>query len=339
DKPVTVAEGVTFNVPASSAVSVGSGAEFTVTGTVAVASGGNFTVESNGTANVSGQLTVGSGNTPSNNVNSYNANYQAAVSGNGILAQEGETDEGTLTVSSGGTLKVTGKVTVNGGGSLDVAGTINIEGNVEVAGTIVLQNESSGSLTGTLTITSTGTSKDLKSGGGSITGDGGSVVHAGAKVYIGGSTDATALVIGPAADGNAILQLAQDTTFSTVSAGYELDGNATLKKNFGISEGQILTVKSGGKLTVNVPNGDTYPGLWVIGSNTKIVGEADAVIDIKSETGGLIYLSSGAVSNFYDSSSELITSGSNINIPKGTYNWSATAGGQNKPGWKAEASG
>jgi hypothetical protein len=247
-----------------------------------------------------------------------------------------------LTVSATKKLDVAGQLYVAGAmdaaGQLDVEGTLNIEGKVEVAGEIVLQDGSSGSLTGTLTITSTGTSKDLKSGGGSLIASdgGGSVVQAGAKVY-NMSGQELVLLIGGASDTAALL-LIESGTFSTVSTGYELAGNATFTKKFGINNGQILTVKSGGKLTVNVPNGDNWPGLWVLDSGTKIVGETDAVIDIKSETGGLIYLSSGAVSNFYNSSSQQITSNGNINIPKGTYNWDAALG-SNAGGWKAQAGG
>jgi hypothetical protein len=83
--------------------------------------------------------------------------------------------------------------------------------------------------------------------------------------------------------------------------------------------------------------------MWLQGSGTKIVGEASAVIEIKSTAGpkgGLIYLTSGGpTSNFYNSEGQLITSGANIDIPRGTYNWDANAGGTGVAGWKAEASG
>jgi hypothetical protein len=79
--------------------------------------------------------------------------------------------------------------------------------------------------------------------------------------------------------------------------------------------------------------------MWLQGSGTKIVGEASAVIEIKSTagpTGGLIYLTSGGpTSNYYNSEGTLITAASgNIDIPRGTYNWVATLG-SGAGGWQA----
>jgi hypothetical protein len=333
----------TVAVESNGSFSVGNNGTANVEGTVAVESGGNFTVEENGMAAVSGQLTVGSGNTLSNNVNSYNANYQAAAGGNGISALEAEIGDGKLAVKSGGTLEVsTGKITVNSGGILDVAGIINVGGKVEVAGTIVYQDGSSGNLTGTITVTSTGTSKDLKAGGGSIiASDGGeSVVQAGAKVY-NMSGGALVLLIGPTTD--AILQLAPGATFGP---GYKLEGNATLNETFGIDENKIFTIKNG-KLTVQIKKivapGSQSSGLWVIGPNAKIVGEGNAAVEVQAPsdgvTSGLLYFSAGGVSNFYNSDGSQITAQNpHIAIGVGIYDWNPELGG-NAGGWKAQAGG
>jgi hypothetical protein len=107
---------------------------------------------------------------------------------------------------------------------------------------------------------------------------------------------------------------------------YILDGNGTLASNFLLYSfrHQKLTVKQGSTLT--------------IASGANLIGQADSSPPANTTqvvNNGTITFMGTDNSNFYPSS------GTTAENPAAntTYKWSATAGGQNKPGWKAEASG
>jgi hypothetical protein len=279
------------------------------------------------------------------------------------------TDEYTLTVGDGKTLTVAGAVNVDEDGEIEVAsgGTLDVAaaGTLDVAGVLSLADGADGDLKGTINVTSPGTAKDLKSGGGALWKDENStgkyVFNAGAKVYVGGE-DADDLLIGGSGDPETTtwIQLASGT-FSNTQTGYTLAGNATLRTSFGLNGAQTLTIKTGGKLTVEIKSNVSNPGvayayLAAYPDGSGIVGEGTAAIEVKAPgsgiTGGTIYFigdgsdGSGTTANFYNSSGAKLTTsaidstdGATM-VPVGVYNWDAdadttTAG--NQPGWKAEA--
>jgi hypothetical protein len=266
-----------------------------------------------------------------------------------------ETGTYALTVGEGGTLSVAG--------TISVAGTLNVDadGEIEVSGELSVEDGATGDLKGTINVAGTGVSKDLKAGGGSLWKDAGStgeyVFAAGAKAYVGGS-DADDLLIGGSGDPDATtwIKLASGS-FSNSQTDYVLDGEATLLTSFWLEGPQTLIIKDNGKLTVemksNVSNGNTNVYFVVVADGSKIVGEGDAAIEVKTQaeglTGGKIQFlgdgndGSGTGANFYNSTGTKLTTGTYNNdgvsggtlVPVGTYNWDAAAGGENVPGWKA----
>jgi hypothetical protein len=245
-------------------------------------------------------------------------------------------------------------------GTLSVAGTIDIAagGNVEVqsGGTFTTADGASGDLKGAITVKAGGTSKDLKSGGGTLWKDaystGEYVFEAGAKGYVGGE-NAGDLMIGSSSDptNSTWIQLASGT-FSNSQTDYILDGEATMRTTFWINADQTVTIKTGGKLTYEpawVP--EDRHGYLVVVPGGSIVGEGSAAIEVKtalnSVTGNNIYFlgdsgdGSGTNANFYDNTETKLStsdpdgvSGATM-VPVGVYDWDASLDGGNG-GWKAQ---
>jgi hypothetical protein len=267
----------------------------------------------------------------------------------------------TLEVASGGTFTLKNTLTVSG--TVSVAGTLDVTSNgainVESGGTLTLtEANTNGNLKGTITVKDGGISKDLQPGGASlfndINDDGSYVFAAGAKGYIGGEAPANLRIGGPNDNDTAAVLKLTTGTLEVSATGYELDGDATVCGYFGLSGGAIFTVKAGKKLTVDIKwEGSGYPGndlpygAYVL-SQSKIVGEAGSVIEIRASTlngiaGGLIYVDNAAGDNFYNSSGTQLThdhtaTNTYTAVPAGTYTWDATLGsGEPKPGgWKEE---
>ncbi|MDR2795815.1 MAG: hypothetical protein LBB47_03785, partial [Spirochaetaceae bacterium] len=128
------------------------------------------------------------------------------------------------------------------------------------------------------------------------------------------------------------------------AAGYVLDGEATVKKNFGIT--LPLLIKENGVFTVNIPgvidtstSPETWPALWIITDPgqtpaVSITGENGSSIVVTAQTVanyfGKIILQTvnGTVNNYYDNSGTLLPvtnspANPQVQIDYGTYNWTA----------------
>ena len=280
---------------------------------------------------------------------------KATVSGTTVTLTADYTVTGaaTLAVPAGVKLVVADETT------FEVEGTLNNSGEIEVAsgGDYVFGADADGTNSGTITIKSGGQTHAL---GGSLGGDGHTVVETGGKAWTG-----DALVIGAAGDtwtvsGNTIhpaLVLEAASSLALNNAGYTLTGAGTVNGIPGAGTGftflvgdpgRKLTVKAGGALTVPGTNSESDKHILVVNignGNPGIVGEpaaggkAAAKIVLASYGYIDIYASGGAYSgdtssvghNFYDSESTKLTSNSLYGT---TYNWDGTLG-NNAGGWKA----
>jgi hypothetical protein len=256
----------------------------------------------------------------------------------------------TLTIPNGTTLTIasSGKLTV-------AAGTLPL-GKVTIAsgGTLVYAAAATvGELNGELEVASGGTFIDKRSGGGSLWGNSASGTitwNAGAKGYVGGDTATDLRIGGPNDSDTTTLIKLTSGTLKNKKDGYELEGNATVRGNYGINNmtftikekaAEVSTPAVPSTLTVQLmwkghDASSTYTGpygVWLLGTS-KIVGSGDAVIEIKAPTSGitdgLIHIDSTATNNFYDNSALPVIIATPI--PADTYTWVATLNGG---GWKA----
>jgi hypothetical protein len=280
------------------------------------------------------------------------------ISGTVTVPAEVTLDTGTykLTLNNNATLSVDGALSVRK--EFEMAGILSVgtsgEINVGSGGTIVFAETRTGGgkLEGTINIMDGGISKDLGSnanGGLWTVETGKTVFHAGAKGYSNGEA-AGDLLIGtstdPAITTYITLTSGSFTSRTGAVGGYILDGNATLNRTFGIADGQMLTIKENGKLTVYIQAHDMEEadGLWVLDSSGKIVGENGASIEVMPPNPpallGFIFISRGALSNFYDSNGTKIETGNpHIAIGVGTYNWATNLGaGTDEEGWQYSSS-
>jgi hypothetical protein len=271
----------------------------------------------------------------------------------------------TVTIAEGSTLAVPVNVTlvIPSTKTLSVAGTLTVAGTIDVedGGKLSLAaDNSNGDLTGTIHVKSGGVSEDLKTAGASLwgaTSTGKYVFDAGAKAYTSGTTDAHR-VIGGASD-SALLNLLTGSLSNSKTA-YEVDGTAkidtpqseeTNSKHFWVPGDMTLTLKAGSVVTLKGyvhPANASVLGIVVGDSKPGVFGEAASgakaaaqiVLDqfgyIDFYTGaGPDYAENSTVSsighNFYDSDGDKIATNSQTGK---TYEWSETAGGAGKPGWK-----
>jgi hypothetical protein len=266
-------------------------------------------------------------------------------------------DEETYELGEEVTLKIADeKVLTIGEGT-----TLTVEGDITVEGTLIHAASSTAELNGTITVEVTGIYKDLNPGGGTVWGgdsaEGTITWTAGAKGYVGGEA-ATNLRIGASTDPEAttLVQLATGTLKNT-KTGYELDGTATVRGNFGLTAGEFKITS--GTLTVDIkwqgagrPSPFTVDGVYLLGQS-KITGAGSASIVVTTPTddngieGGLIYIDNAPGKIFYDSDGTKLTDSANVlggtdgtttdtTVPEGTYEWDDTLG-SGEGGWKAEA--
>jgi hypothetical protein len=271
----------------------------------------------------------------------------------------------TATVGSGVTLDVAANKT------LTVNGAIDNSGNIEVSGTYIVPaptgDISRGSNNGTVTVKSGGTLESYAN----LDGTGTNTVEAGGKVafkktgaegsttpkYIAGSSgDSPELfVLNAGTDGGPT-----GGTFTFGNGFYILGGSVSVNAtwvqvnegliitkdvSFSLAENAVLTIPNGKMLTLkNSTDGDTTAHWFLGASGAKVV-----VAGTAANAGALWFdnrSSGGAdIRNFYGSdgtTSAATTQTDTTNIyavTAGTYVWSDTAGGTDKPGWKAEAVG
>jgi hypothetical protein len=144
------------------------------------------------------------------------------------------------------------------------------------------------------------------------------------------------------------------------NAGYTLTGAGTVNGIPGSGGGfaflvggsdRKLTVKAGGVLTVPGTNSGADKRILVVtvaGENPGIVGEPAAdgknaaqialaaygCIDIYASGSGYSGSTGSIGHNFYDNGGSKVKSNS---LRNKNYTWNATAGGDGKPGWKADS--
>jgi hypothetical protein len=259
--------------------------------------------------------------------------------------------ETTLTVASG-------TLTIDNSAKLTVAADAKIE--VANSATLVSANGSTGELNGDLEVQSGGVYKDLNPGGGTLWGgdsaEGTITWNAGAKGYVGGDA-AENLRIGASTDPDTstLVQLATGTLKNT-KTGYELEGTATVRGNFGLTGSDVFHIANG-TLTVDLkwqgagrPGELTVDGVYIFGQSS-ITGAGSASIEVKtpsgdgsSLTGGLIYIDNDPGKNFYNNDETKLGGTDNVfgeasdtTVPAGTYVWTADAGGSGNAGWKKQA--
>ena len=246
----------------------------------------------------------------------------------------------TLVVPSGKTFKVTGALNVAEGAEV----TVESGGVFFLDGTGLGEGETNGALGGTITIKPGAKTYSTGTFGGS----GWTVIEAGGLAYAEQSPDDNA----PATIGGADATLNLTSgSFALNTSGYILNGNATITKHFGMTNGISLLIKTGGKLTIDIDAtiNDTYwPGFWILNANTKITGETGSVIEVVEQKGenkfGKIVFditdNDAPTVNFYGSDGGIVTTDGSKHaaVPYGTYNWDTTLGeSNNASGWKAEA--
>jgi hypothetical protein len=265
---------------------------------------------------------------------------KATVSGATVTLTEDVTLTGDIAVAAGVTLDVADKtLTVPAAMKLDVAG------EVEVAGQLIIEDggkNASGTLSGTITVKNGGVFESkgdnpFKDGANGLT-----LVESGGKAYWKGHK----LIVGSASD-NAIFVLDDGGSFSFNNTSFVVAGKVAFKgeANFngegypGMyvgSDSQLITLARGAEFTVDAflsVASNQENGFTLVGASSG----AGAAPKIIVGSGGNVYFgdSHTADSNFYPSN----TNDAQAFTPAGTiYNWSAEAGGQNKPGWKAASS-
>ena len=235
------------------------------------------------------------------NVTEVTAGEVIAVADTGIAVGT------TIQIAKDAKLSIAEEVTYTVGGTLDVAA----DAEVEVAGTFVTAAGSNGDLKGTITVTATGVSYDLNPGGGSLWKDDGSTgqyqFNAGSKAYVQLSgTDDPVLIIGDD-DDEAYIKLTGEATFTNSQNAYELKGEATIAKAYGIAS---KTVTIDGTLTV--ADNLTLTGTTLTGadsSSAKIVLNAGKTI-------------TGA--NNFDTEASGVGPDTPVNTGARTYAWSGT---------------
>ena len=238
----------------------------------------------------------------------------------------------TLVVPANKEVTVSSNVTVNvgTGSAVEVSGTYNLGSNV------------TGENNGTVTVKPGG---EIKNGTGvNIGGSGTNVVEVGGKVYFNGSLTP---YIGDN-ESSATYQLDEGATFAFNNSGYVISGEVTLNipgatsdenKSTWVGDGLSLHIEDGGTLTIaqynhlDIASDDSGP-VVTGGTNAQIVA-----------TGYIIFFENGKdwsadISdvpnvNFYTSEGTKETN--NNGITGKTYKWDAAAGGEGKPGWKAQA--
>jgi hypothetical protein len=265
----------------------------------------------------------------------------------------------TLVIDERATFTISDGVTSEISGTLNVAETGKIV--VEDGGTFTVATDGSGNLDGTITVKSGGTSYDKNPDGGSLwatdsSGDnisrGKYVFEAGAKAYVGGDNTIQANYrIGPDSNTTTALPIIAltDGTFTNSRTVYTLDGEATVRGNYSLTDHTIFKVAESTTLTVELKwdgiSGSGPKGAYIL-NWAKFEGAADSKIVVKtpaaeSITGGLIYITNdtddgkGVGKNFYDNAGTLISNTGNYTVvPTGSYLWDASLDG-GEGGWKA----
>jgi hypothetical protein len=201
----------------------------------------------------------------------------------------------TITVNSGGYLKIVGdltlkgsgnKIIINNGGTLEVTGTLTIEN-----GGVTLDVENGGNLkVGTMQINA-GSTLTVKSGGSSTIGTLNVGNHSTAKFDNKGTTHVTGnmTVEGPATntgsldvDTDLIVSSSGSASFSTTGGTVNVDGNASSANTFKVGPGAYVYIK--GNFTTTSNEGLT------VGTDVAPTPYADMVIN-----GNLLSASSGDV--------------------------------------------
>jgi hypothetical protein len=279
----------------------------------------------------------------------------AELAASGDFAGKAVVSDTTVTLTADVTL--TEDVAVAAGVTLDAAGKtltvpaetkLDVAGQVDVSGKLIIKDggkNASGMFNGTITVKSGGV---FESEGDNPFNDGANgltVVESGGKAYWKGHK----LIVGSAND-DAIFVLDDGGSFSFNNTSFVVAGKVTFKGEADFeggsggasgmyvgSDSQIITVEYGAELTVDA--------LMVVASNQKngftVVGPssgAGTAPKIIIGSWGNVYFGSShtADSNFYPNNGTDAQASTPANT---TYNWSAAAGGENKPGWKAAASG
>jgi hypothetical protein len=265
--------------------------------------------------------------------------------GNGKLDAAGSGTTIT-TVTIGGDLTLdSGTLTVGSGGALNVPedGSLTVDG-----AELVITSGAGGELKGTIIIESGASLKDEKPGGGSSWADsdstGSYVIQGGAKAYSSGSSTPT---IGVAGDSNVTLALDTNAVLTMTKDGYELNGNATLKEVFGISEGMTLHITSGSVLTYSPSGNDLYTkGTLVVSGTLQLDGEITVdgsnparillAADSAASVDPTINIGTNGTNNFYNADDSPVTSPAiTVTIPgSGTtyadYRWDTGVNGWKK---------
>jgi hypothetical protein len=277
----------------------------------------------------------------------------AALAASDDFAGKAVVSDTTVTLTADVTL--TEDIAVAAGVTLDVAGKtltvpaekkLDVAGQVDVSGQLIIKDggkNASGMFNGTITVKSGGV---FESEGDNPFNDGANgltVVESGGKAYWKGHK----LIVGSAND-NAIFVLDDGGSFSFNNTSFVVAGKVAFKGEANFNgdgypgmyvgaDSQIIMIEHGAEFTVDAflsVASNQKNGFTVLGSSSG----AGALPKIIIGSGGNVYFGASHTddSNFYPSNETNAQASTSVNT---TYNWDAEAGGQNKPGWKAEASG
>jgi hypothetical protein len=294
----------------------------------------------------------------SGTVSTNNSGYKlegAATLGTTFPVSSGK----TLSVAQNAILDVAASTGIlNVAGALDVAGTLNVAGAVNVAsgGEYIFQATGRGTSNGNIVIAANG--QILSIDGSIMDGTGKTVVQAGGKSYTGTSAATKVLFIGSTTDTPKPIIALTTGSLSRSSAGYELNGDATLygeddvnddttywyvRRSLALAASSVLRVPGGGTsathamLTVSFADGgdDRVTGAGSSGTAAKIILGEWGYLGLRSTAGWPndgTAVSSLSFNNFYTNSGEKVSVNSTKNT---TFTWDANAGGSGTAGWKA----
>jgi hypothetical protein len=253
------------------------------------------------------------------------------------------------------TINQNAKLTVKGGTTLTIGSTgelaVENTGSVIVEGTLVSEDNSKGTLNGTVTVKSGGILKDRNPSGGSLWTENGPtsgsiIFESGAKAY--GPVDEIALIdTADCAPAATIFELGGASTLTLKKEQFILDGTATVHGTYSIAVTNGLTIKAGSTLTVNNSwsndPANAINFLWVTSSiNGEPAENEKAASKLVSQTTIIYGNGNTNVPKFYkaDGSAAYGATGpaqpDHISVELGTYNWDAAAGGGATAGWKKQ---